>query len=527
VRDVADLDADRRERAAEAEHLQRETWAVHHTEQCLHVPSIVPVVFRSFRFSRAAAPARRSIAGPGGTWFAMAAVMSVRPEDSWSDTTSPIVDPSETPSTTTVPCLVRAFDRARPLAPPVCFVPAAPSVSVGRGAVTELDGTGRQISIRDRTISMEHVSLTREDGRWMIADLGSRNGTFVNGVRVTCQRLRDGDVIEAGATYLVVARAPAGAAGTMRRVLPQDSSGLDSICPELAAALARCDRLAQSDLPIHVTGETGTGKEVMAREIHRRSGRAGKFVGVNCGAIPEALIASELFGAKRGAYSGAAADRDGLIKASDRGTLFLDEVAELSLPSQAALLRVLQEREVVPVGGTAPERCDLRVVSATNKDLKAACEEGSFRADLYARLCGVDVALPPLRRRRADLGMLIARILRPLVGDRPLAFSRAAARALFAYDWPHNVRELQRTLELAIAALEPGAHLLEIGEQHLPLAVQLHAERLSKTDSCRFRELASEHGGNVTALSRALGTSRSHVRRLAQRFACDLSKLRT
>jgi transcriptional regulator with PAS, ATPase and Fis domain len=437
-----------------------------------------------------------------------------------SETTLPIVERPETSTSSQRLCLVLAFDHMRPTANPGWFIPAGSQLEVGRGVAVELDG--RRLSVCDRQISTRHFTLSREDRHWVLVDAGSKNGTFVNGARTDRHVLRDGDVIEAGASYFVVTHATE-ATQQMRTLAPLHSSGLDSLVPALATEFTRVDRLSRSDLPIHLHGETGTGKEVVAHEIHRRSGRCGKFIGINCGALPDALIASELFGAKRGAYSGAATDREGLVKASHRGTLFLDEIAELSLASQAALLRVLQEREVTPIGGTAPERCDLRVVSATNKDLDACCTAGTFRRDLYARLCGANVELPPLRARRGDLGLLIGRLLSRVDRGHGVTFTRGAARALFGYEWPCNVRELERALELALATAPPG---VEISEHHLSLAaVQASAHR-AKDDPSRFRELVVEHKGNVTALSRALGTSRSHVRRLAQRYACDLDAFR-
>jgi transcriptional regulator of aromatic amino acid metabolism len=449
------------------------------------------------------------------------------PDDSWSETTQPIVEMSDCRIDASLLCLVLAFDRLRPTSPPAWFVSDSQAIIVGRGATTEFDVEAQRILVRDRSISAQHFTLRREGNGYQLIDHGSMNGTFVNNVRITCQALHDGDVIEAGASYFVVSHVPVGMLGAMRQLSPHASTGLDSLVPALADEFARVDRLARSDVPIHISGETGTGKEVVAREIHRRSGRVGRFVGVNCGAIPDALITSELFGAKRGAYSSAATDREGLIRASDRGTLFLDEIAELSLSSQAALLRVLQEREVTPVGGTAPERCDLRVISATNKDLDACCDDGSFRRDLHARLCGADVILPPLRYRRSDLGLLIGRLLFQLCEGRDVTFTRAAARALFAYNWRYNIRELQRALDLAISAFEQDQRVLQISDKHLPPAIQAAIQEASKSDSTRFRDLASEHAGNVTALSRALGTSRSHVRRLAQRYGCNLDAFRT
>jgi transcriptional regulator with PAS, ATPase and Fis domain len=453
--------------------------------------------------------------------------MMSRPDDAWSETTLPIEEISEPLHAASKPCLVLAFDRLRPLAAPVSFVCDAPNLEVGRGVATELDVEARRISVHDRTISARHFTLDRDGNRWVLVDRGSRNGTFVNGVRADRRQLHDGDVIEAGASYFVVTSTHAESPAAMRALAPKDSTGLDSLIPALADQLTRLDRLARSELPIHITGETGTGKEVVAHEIHRRSGRAGRFIGINCGALPDALIASELFGARRGAYSGATTDRDGLIKASHGGTLFLDEIAELSLASQAALLRVLQEREVTPIGGTTAERCDLRVVSATNRDLDACCNDGTFRRDLYARLCGADVVLPPLRDRRADLGLLIGRLLSRLDRGDGITFTRAAARALFSYDWRCNVRELARALDLALATFDPMTRHVEISDHHLSLAVQANAQHMPKLDATRFHALAAEHAGNVSALARALGTSRSHVRRLAQRYGCDLDACRT
>ena len=449
-------------------------------------------------------------------------------EDSWSESTQPIIEVADGAFDASIAlCLVLAFDRARPTTPPACLVSSAHELTVGRNRATRLEAEAQRIAVHDPSISARHFALRREGTGYVLVDHGSMNGTYVNSARVMRPVvLRDGDVIEAGTTYFVIERAPVGLADSPPLVTADASTGLDSLLPGLVEEFVRVDRLARCDVPIHITGETGTGKEVVAREIHRRSGRAGRFIGVNCGAIPDSLIASELFGVKRGAYSSAAADREGLIKASDRGTLFLDEIAELSLPAQVALLRVLQEREITPVGATTPQRCDLRVISATNKDLDMCCADGSFRRDLHARLCGADIVLPPLRHRRADLGLLIGRLLSRLAPGRDVTFTRAAARALFAYCWRYNIRELERTLDLAIAAFDDGQHAIQICDKHLPFAVRVAVQEASKSDSTRFRELASEHAGNVTTLSRALGTSRAHVRRLAQRYACDLDEFR-
>jgi DNA-binding NtrC family response regulator len=262
----------------------------------------------------------------------------------------------------------------------------------------------------------------------------------------------------------------------------------------------------------------------MARRIHELGGRGGRFVAVNCAAIPETLAASELFGARRGAFTGAHADRAGLIAAADGGTLFLDEIGELSPATQAMLLRALQEKEITPLGATQPVAVDLRLVAATHEDLEAQVAARRFRKDLYARLRGARVVLPPLRERRGDLGLLVAEILERAA--RPgLRFQRAAAAALLAHDWPLNIRELEHALGAALA-VAPGD---EIQLAHLPPEIAARpAARPPREETTRerFAELVAAHAGNVSAVAEALGTSRSQVRRLAQRFDVDLARLR-
>src|SRR5207302_1217977 len=189
-------------------------------------------------------------------------------------------------------------------------------------------------------------------------------------------------------------------------------------------------------------GETGTGKEVIARAIHAASRRPGAFVAVNCGALAPNLVESELFGHKKGAFSGATEDHNGLVRAADKGTLLLDEIGDLPVPTQAALLRVLQQREVLPLGTTKPMPVDLRVVAASHRDLEAEVGAGRFREDLWSRLAGYTAQLPALRDRREDLGLLVAALLARLVQTRPIRFTSEAGLALVQYDWPRNVREL-------------------------------------------------------------------------------------
>ena len=234
----------------------------------------------------------------------------------------------------------------------------------------------------------------------------------------------------------------------------QFEDGLIGNCPQMAAISRVIDKVASTDATVLVTGESGTGKELVARAVHRRSPRSeGPFVVVNCGAIPENLVESELFGHLRGSFSGAESDRPGLFRRAHGGTIFLDEIGELSGALQVRLLRVLQDHRVVPVGGSEAQEVDVRVVAATNQILEELVKEGKYREDLYYRLAVVSIDLPPLRERGKDLGLLIEHFLRQgaLRHDKPVrGVSAAAMRLLLRHPYPGNVRELENILEHAI-----------------------------------------------------------------------------
>ncbi|MBV1774990.1 sigma-54 dependent transcriptional regulator [Burkholderiaceae bacterium DAT-1] len=223
----------------------------------------------------------------------------------------------------------------------------------------------------------------------------------------------------------------------------------------MQAALDLIERLARSQAPVYVTGESGSGKERAARLIHEKSNRTDKpFVPVNCGAIPENLMESEFFGYRKGAFTGADADRDGFFQAADGGTLFLDEVADLPLPMQVKLLRVIQEKRVRRVGDTKEIPVDVRIICATHQNLGRCVEEGRFRQDLYYRLNVIELHMPALRERREDIQPIAVALLARLAAQNGMAtpqFSEAARRALDAYDFPGNVRELENILERALA----------------------------------------------------------------------------
>jgi two-component system response regulator PilR (NtrC family) len=229
-------------------------------------------------------------------------------------------------------------------------------------------------------------------------------------------------------------------------------------------------RVARSQAPVYISGESGVGKELVARLIHEQGSRApGAFVPVNCGAIPSELMESELFGHKKGSFTGAHADKEGLFQAANGGTLFLDEVAELPLHMQVKLLRVIQEKTVRPVGAPAELPVDVRILSATHKNLAKLVEEGKFRHDLYYRINVIELAVPPLRQRREDIALISAAILARLAGEQSdtlPALTEEAEAALAAYPFPGNVRELENILERAVALCD--GHQIEVADLYLP-----------------------------------------------------------
>lgn len=274
---------------------------------------------------------------------------------------------------------------------------------------------------------------------------------------------------------------------------------------------AQIVRLARSMAPVAITGESGSGKELAARDIHAQSARADKpFVAVNCGAIPEALMEAEFFGYRKGAFTGAAEDRDGFFQAANGGTLMLDEVADLPLPMQVKLLRAIQERRVRKVGATAEEPVDVRLVSATHQNLAECVENGRFRQDLYYRLNVIELRLPPLRERLDDIGLLADAILERLAGPGAGAvLAPSALDALCAYYFPGNVRELENILERALAFANDG--VIEVPDLALKGGSAFAAEfRLARTEAS-VNEAVSAPPGALAALAEPVATLASPV----------------
>jgi DNA-binding NtrC family response regulator len=289
-------------------------------------------------------------------------------------------------------------------------------------------------------------------------------------------------------------------------------------------------RLAQAAAGVLITGESGTGKELVARAIHYNSARAARpFVGVNCAAIPDTLLESELFGYKRGAFTDARQDRGGMFVEANGGTLFFDEIAELSPALQAKLLRVIQEREIRPLGASRAEKVDVRIISATNRDLEARLREGTFREDLFYRLNVIQVALPPLRDRGQDVILLASHFLAQSAGraqKQVRGFTQAALTTLLAYPWPGNVRELENVIERAVALCESP----EIDVVDLPPQVRARrtgdvlqaalARGLTLADLEReyINRVLSAEGGNKTRAALRLGLDRKTLYRKLEEY---------
>ena len=292
---------------------------------------------------------------------------------------------------------------------------------------------------------------------------------------------------------------------------------------------ARIAKLARTQAPVHIAGESGSGKELAARLIHRLGNRADKpFVAVNCGAIPETLMESEFFGYRKGAFTGADADRDGFFQAAEGGTLFLDEVADLPLSMQVKLLRVLQEKKVRKVGGTVEEPVDVRIVSATHQNLATLVEAGRFRQDLYYRLNVIDLVMPSLRDRAEDIPEM-ARFLLDKLGGTDVKLDRDAEKALCAYGFPGNVRELENTLERALALCEDrhiNAADLNLAPALPPVATVPGSkyplqDYLDQMERVAILEALEQTRYNKTAAARVLGVTFRSLRYRLERFGIE------
>ncbi|HEY5927037.1 MAG TPA: sigma 54-interacting transcriptional regulator [Kofleriaceae bacterium] len=395
-------------------------------------------------------------------------------------------------------------------------------VSVGTDKAADL-------TLSDDRVSARHVAVRVDGSRFVVRDLGSTNGTWFEGSRVSEVTVPAGSTLLVGRSALRVEPE-----AQPLDVPPSQARRFGELVGESLAmreVFAVLERVAAADATVLVEGETGTGKELVARALHDASARRrGPFVAVDCGALPEGLLESELFGHVRGAFTGAAQPRAGMLVRADGGTLFLDELGRMSATVQARLLRVLEERVVRPLGGDSERAIDVRVIAASRDDLDAEVATGRFRADLMYRLAVVRVVLPPLRTRREDIPLLVRELLRRrgLADEVPTG---PGLDRLLAHGWPGNVRELRNVLDRALA-LAPGAQRFAdlpiridggpvAGEglavrTDLPYA-EAKAVMLHELERRYLADVLAREGGNLSAASRTSGIDRKHLRTLARK----------
>jgi DNA-binding NtrC family response regulator len=390
-----------------------------------------------------------------------------------------------------------------------------------------------QLVLQDPAVSRRHASVSQIAGRLVVRDLGSRNGTLFGGARIKEAQVPLGAVLTVGKTTVAIQPR-----WYMREVAPSSARRFGELVGDsvpMREVFALLERAAQSDVTVLVEGESGTGKELAARSVHAASPRAkGPYVVFDCGAVPAELAESELFGHKRGAFSGATSDRQGAFQRAHGGTICLDELGELPLELQPKLLRVLETGEVRPVGEDAPRKIDVRVIAATNRDLNAEAQRGRFRQDLLYRLEVVRVRLPPLRQRPSDIPALVAHLLKGKLPPGDAIEGDNLAR-LMSYSWPGNVRELRNALARAVtlAGPVPFAKLVfnlgpastapsTIGMEFPGVSSRLpykeaKAQLLESFERSYVASLMEHHGGNIQRAAAAAGLSRKHLYELLRR----------
>ena len=301
--------------------------------------------------------------------------------------------------------------------------------------------------------------------------------------------------------------------------------------PKMQQVIEVIKVVARSNATVLITGDSGTGKELVARAIHSQSQRRDKpFVAISCAALPESLLESELFGHEKGSFTGAYAQKKGKFEFANRGTLFLDEIGEMSANIQVHLLRVLEEKVLTRVGGNEEIKVDVRIISATNKDLKKAVARGEFREDLYYRLNVVTIELPPLRERREDIPLLAEHFLNKFVLENQkevAGFSPEAREFLLRYDWPGNVRELENAIERAvILAKNSLIEVADLPDQSLSLARSaLQGKSLKEMEKNHILNVLSETGGNYSQAARILGITRMTLYNKAREYGLDVKKI--
>lgn len=410
--------------------------------------------------------------------------------------------------------------------------PACVPLPIVNGALELGRGDGSSALPQDPRMSRRHARITFDGERFGITEHGSQNGTYLDGARIekcvttaTARVLRTGDSL-----FLLCADLRPFRNGSVTQ------SGEQVTGPALREVLSQAARAAQFGRTLHITGESGSGKEGIARAFHTASSRpGGPFVPLNCATIAAGVAERLLFGARRGAFSGAVTDTEGLIQSADGGTLFLDEVAELELSVQAKLLRVLETREVLVLGALRPQKVNLQICTASHRDLRAEVGSGRFREDLYYRISSPAAVVAPLRHRLEEIPWLIQLALRPFVG-KTTAHIGLIETCLLRY-WPGNIREL--LAEIRAAAQESlGRGATRVEAQHLSAHAGHALDRSEDTgpgcallfhppipklardlpDRARLQEMLRKHDGNISATARALGLHRTQLKRILEKL---------
>jgi transcriptional regulator with GAF, ATPase, and Fis domain len=384
----------------------------------------------------------------------------------------------------------------------------------------------------DETVSRVHFEIMRDAKGYLVRDLKSTNGTFLDGAEVKEAYLRAGSVIAAGSCELKFTPFE-----ERIEILPSEKEALGEMVgksPAMREIFGLVEKIAPTDATVMIEGETGTGKDMIARTLHQLSPRcAAPFIVVDCGAVAGTLIESELFGHEKGAFTGAVASRQGAFELANSGTVFLDELGELSLDLQPKLLRVLEQRELRRVGGQKTIKVDLRVISATRKDLRSEVEKGKFREDLYFRLNVVPITAPPLRERREDIPLLIDAMLGKL-GPNGIELTDATRAAMMAHDWPGNVRELRNVIERALAlGADPGMLVAPLSGESAAKGAQLR-DGIEFEPGVSFRDtkekwnelferrylawLIKRADGNISKAARDADMDRKYLHKLLRKY---------
>lgn len=414
------------------------------------------------------------------------------------------------------------------------FILTRPIIRVG----TKSDN---EIVIKDDTVSRTHFQITQSKDGYLCQDAESLNGVFINGIRVKEAFVSEGSIIRIGSTEL--------------KFLPMDETF--EVVPSKKSRYANLiggsmamrkiytiiDKIASSDVTVIIEGESGTGKELVAAAIHEKSKRNKKpFVVFDCSAVAENLIESELFGHEKGSFTGATGLRHGAFELADSGSIFLDEIGELNIDMQPKLLRVLENRSIRRVGGDRTMPIDVRVVAATNRHLESEVKQGNFREDLFYRLNVVPIFLPPLRKRKEDIPMIVEHFIEQHNEENPdrtcEGISTSAMELLLAYDWPGNVRELKNTISRAFSFMEgkqilpddiPERVRVPIARAELDIREDLGFKDAKEQWVASFEkqylaEILKKNGFNISAAAKEAGIDRKSVQRLIRKYNLNVGR---